>query len=273
MTPSPAPSLIVSADDFGSTPGVNEAVSLAHRHGVLTHASLMVRGAAASEAVRIAGENPGLGVGVHLELCSDAPAAWGLKSFLSGGRGLAEEIEEQVRLCLSFGIKPTHLDSHLNAHVHPTVFPLVVAAALRHGIPRVRLTGGEAGLRARFGGPGTAPALALGCVFAALRLRLKGLLPADGRVTSPDRTLGLLRSGMMTEDYLLWLIPRLPAGVTELYLHPTTDPTARSESGPTPTHHSHAEYLALRSPAVRESLSRSGVKLAGSVRPAGAGPG
>jgi hypothetical protein len=199
---------------------------------------------------------------VHLELCSGSAPAWGLASFLNRGRGIEHEIDSQVRLCLSFGIKPTHLDSHLNAHVHPTVFPMVVRAARRHGIPRVRLTGGEVRLRAGFGGRGAAPALALGCVFEALGAWMRRSVAQAG-LTVPDRTLGLLRSGMMTEDYLLWLIPRLPAGLTEIYLHPSADPEAKAEQGPTPTHHSYAEFLALMSPRVRECLARTGVSLAG----------
>jgi hypothetical protein len=261
LTPTQEVRLIVSADDFGGSAGVNEAVERSHRSGILGWASLMVEGPAVEEAVRIARSNPGLGVGVHLELCSGSAPAWGLSAFLRRGRGLEEEIERQVRLCLSYGITPTHLDSHLNVHVHPTVFPLVAAAARRHGIPRVRLTGGETGLRARFGGPGTAGAMALGCVFGALRAWLKRSVPAG--VVAPDRTLGLLRSGMMTEDYLLWVIPRLPCGLTEAYLHPTTDPRAAAEDRPTPSHHSFAEFQALTSPRVRECLQRCGVRLAG----------
>src|SRR5580704_16836585 len=57
---------IFSADDFGLTGAVNEAVELAHREGALTHASLMVAGPAAADAVRRARALPGLRVGLHL---------------------------------------------------------------------------------------------------------------------------------------------------------------------------------------------------------------
>ncbi|MBI4677938.1 MAG: ChbG/HpnK family deacetylase [Elusimicrobia bacterium] len=287
----PAPRrLIVTADDFGSTPGVNEAVEASHRRGILRFASLMVRGAAVRDAVRVARANPGLGVGVHLDLCEGGcAAAWGLRQFLRRGRGLEEEIDSQLRLCLSLGVRPTHLDSHLNVHVHPTVFPMVARAALRHGIGRIRLTGGELGLRLGFGLGGLLPSLAMGCVFGCLRSWLKG--PRAPAALSPqgpavrcnsfpqarelvvcDAVLGLLRSGMMTEDYLLWIIPRLPAGLTEVYLHPTADAGASAQAGPTPTHHSREELRALTSPRVRECLDRCGVSLV-EARRAGAGPG
>src|SRR5690242_5450713 len=58
--------LIVNADDFGMSEAVNEAIIRAHREGVLTSTSLMVTGAAAAEAVRLAKENPRLAVGIHL---------------------------------------------------------------------------------------------------------------------------------------------------------------------------------------------------------------
>jgi len=59
-------SLIINADDFGMSEEVNEAVIRAYKEGVLTSTSLMVTGAAFEQAVRLAKENPGLGVGIHL---------------------------------------------------------------------------------------------------------------------------------------------------------------------------------------------------------------
>src|SRR5438552_18876794 len=60
--------LIVNADDFGRSPSINQAVIRAHREGILTTASLMVNEEASAEAVRLARENPQLGVGLHLAL-------------------------------------------------------------------------------------------------------------------------------------------------------------------------------------------------------------
>ncbi|MDE1977678.1 MAG: ChbG/HpnK family deacetylase, partial [Elusimicrobia bacterium] len=73
--------LIITADDFGADASVNRAVIKAHREGILTHASLMVDRPQAAEAVRLAKENPGLGVGLHVELCADNPGAWGMRYF------------------------------------------------------------------------------------------------------------------------------------------------------------------------------------------------
>jgi chitin disaccharide deacetylase len=73
--------LYVTADDFGYSSAVNRAVIKAYREGVLRFASLMVDGDAAQEAVALAKEHPGLGVGLHLDLCRADPALWGLRYF------------------------------------------------------------------------------------------------------------------------------------------------------------------------------------------------
>src|SRR5436309_9670936 len=68
LNPSPPKRLIVNADDFGRSTSINAAVIRAHREGILTTASLMVNEPAFAEAVALARENPGLGVGLHLTL-------------------------------------------------------------------------------------------------------------------------------------------------------------------------------------------------------------
>src|SRR5689334_10835689 len=67
--------LIVNADDLGWTAGVNRGIAEAHRHGIVTSASLLANGGAFADAVKTANELPGLGVGVHLNLSDGAPVA------------------------------------------------------------------------------------------------------------------------------------------------------------------------------------------------------
>ena len=57
--------LVANADDFGLSSGINRGIESAYREGILRSASLMPNGAAFADAVRIARENPGLGVGIH----------------------------------------------------------------------------------------------------------------------------------------------------------------------------------------------------------------
>ena len=66
-------SLIVTADDFGASVEVNDAIELAHRGGILTAASLMVSAPAAAQAVALARRLPSLRVGLHLVLAEGRP--------------------------------------------------------------------------------------------------------------------------------------------------------------------------------------------------------
>ncbi|MEK7384761.1 MAG: ChbG/HpnK family deacetylase [Elusimicrobiota bacterium] len=253
-------SLIVTADDFGCDHAVNAAVVRAHREGILRFASMMVLRPCAAQAAALAKENPGLGVGLHLELCARRPARAGLNYFFDrkARAGLEGEIRGQIEALLTLGIQPTHVDGHCSVHVHPVIFPALCRLAREYGIPRVRLPQGE--LSAYLGYPGAddflSPLLLAG-VFAAVGGWVRGA--AHG--LEIPRTWGLLRSGTMTEDYVLWLLDHLPDGVTELYFHPSADPDSRANGRPTPTHRSVVELETLLSPRVRRHLDETGVLL------------
>ena len=251
--------LITTADDFGDTPGVNAAVLRAYRAGILRFASLMTGRPAAAEAARIALDNPGLGVGLHLELCADEPEKAGLRYFFSprARAGLEGEIRGQIEALLAFGIKPTHIDGHINVHVHPVVFPAMCRLAREYGIPRVRLPSGEWDALKGFPGAERPATALLAGVFGAMGAWVAG---AASGLELP-RTWGLLRSGLMKEDYVLWLLSRLPEGTTELYFHPTTDPALRATDRPAPSHQSTTELETLLSPRVRRALEEHGVEL------------
>lgn len=256
-----AKSLIVTADDFGYSSDVNAAVARAHREGMLRFASLMVNRPAAAEAAAMARDLPGLGVGLHLELCAQAPEKAGLRYFFDAKAraGVEGEIRVQIEALLKLGIKPTHADGHINIHVHPVIFPVLCRLAREYGIPRVRLPQGELSVNLDY--PADAdpllPRLALAGTFAALRAWLSG---AAGGLDVP-RTWGLLRSGRMSEDYVLWLLKNLPEGLTEIYCHPCADPSTAVTDRATPTHQSISELRMLTSPRVREVLAAAGIAL------------
>lgn len=256
--------LIATADDFGDTPQVNAAVVRAHRHGILRFASLMVLRPAAAEAARLAAENPGLGVGLHLELCADEPGKAGLRYFFDSKAraGLDGEIRAQLDALLALGVKPTHVDGHINTHVHPVVFPALCRVAREYQIPRVRLPGGEWDAAKSFPGGLNAGTAALAGTFGVMGAWVRG---AAAGLEVPT-TWGLLRSGLMKEDYVLWLLARLPEGTTELYFHPTTDEKLRATDVPVPSHQSVTELETLLSPRVRAALTENGIELAGPVR-------
>ena len=255
-------SLIVTADDFGCSREVNAAVLRAHREGVLRFTSLMVLRPAAAEAAAMAKDAPGLGVGLHLELCSDRPEKAGLRYFFDAKAraGVEGEIRRQIEALLALGIKPTHADGHINIHIHPVIFPVLCRLAREYGIPRVRVPGGE--LAALMSYPSLDPVLpkiALAGVFGAMGLWLRGA----ARGLEVPRAWGLLRSGLMSEDYAVWLLSRLPEGATEIYFHPCADPaTAVANGRPRPDHRTYSELLTLISPRVREAVAVSGAELA-----------
>ncbi|MDP3544225.1 MAG: ChbG/HpnK family deacetylase [Elusimicrobiota bacterium] len=251
--------LIVTADDFGDTPEVNGAVLRAYETGILRFASLMTLRPAAAQAAKLALAQPGLGVGLHLELCASEPEKAGARYFFSAAAraGLEGEIRSQIEAMLALGLQPTHIDGHINVHVHPVVFPAVCRLAREYGIPRVRLPAGE--WEALKGFPGAeSPATALlAGVFGAMGAWVGPA--AEGLARPPSW--GLLRSGLMKEDYVLWLLGRLPEGTTELYFHPTTDESLRAAGAPTPSHQSVTELETLLSPRVRRALEEHGVDL------------
>jgi predicted glycoside hydrolase/deacetylase ChbG (UPF0249 family)/aminoglycoside phosphotransferase (APT) family kinase protein len=125
--PAGAKLLIVNADDFGSTTGVNRGILEAHARGIVTSTSLMVEAPAAREAALASREAPALGIGLHVDLGRTPPAdADGVRRLL---------LRQAERFELLMGRTPTHLDSHRNAHLDPVALPEFVALAQRLGIP------------------------------------------------------------------------------------------------------------------------------------------
>jgi len=120
----PAKVLIVTADDFGMSRGVNRGILDAHREGILTSTSLMVYRPAAVEAAALSRDCPALSVGLHLELALDA------QDDVPGA--LQRQLDRFLHLV---GVPPTHLDSHHDVHRDPRVQPHVRTWARRLGVP------------------------------------------------------------------------------------------------------------------------------------------
>lgn len=170
--PQPRRRLVVNADDFGGSESINQAVIRAHREGILTSASLMVNEPRAGEAVALARENPGLGVGLHLVLVcgaaalpagaiprladargqfSNRPVAAGWRYFASAQcrAQLRLEIAAQFEKFRATGLPLDHVNGHLHLHLHPVVFDILMENARRWGITALRLTDDWFGLSAR----------------------------------------------------------------------------------------------------------------------------
>jgi predicted glycoside hydrolase/deacetylase ChbG (UPF0249 family) len=231
--------LIVNADDFGLTGGVNRAVIELHRAGVLTSASLMARAGATDEAIKLACVTPTLGVGCHVVLVDGEPvlspsplveARTGrfhptLSTFLGrllSGRIRASEIEAetaaQITLLQSRGVKLTHIDTHKHTHMFPAVLRPVLRAARAAGIRAVRNPFEPAwSLRATRGG-----GLIRRTEVSLLRLlepAFRRIVAEEGFATT-DGALGVLATGSLNADKIASLLGNLPDGAWELVTHP-----------------------------------------------------
>jgi hopanoid biosynthesis associated protein HpnK len=233
--------LVVTADDFGLSREVNEAVEIAHRNGILSAASLMVAEPWCADAVERARRLPRLAVGLHLTLVEGRAvlppslipgligpdgklrtdlARYGAEIFFRPAvkRQVAAEIRAQFEAFRRTGLPLDHVNAHKHYHLHPTIAGLVIAIGREFGMRALRVpvertaTLGQVepvsrGLEARVAGP-----------YAKLlraRARRAGL-------TVADQVFGLAWSGAMTCDRVAGLLRHLPPGRTEIYAHPAT---------------------------------------------------
>jgi chitin disaccharide deacetylase len=124
--------LIVNADDFGASPGINRGIIECHCQGILTSASLMVTGAAAEEAVELSHLNPELAVGLHWDVVGEDE-----RDFDPGDEdAVRRELETQVeRFMKLMGRPPTHVDSHRHIHLDGRVRELFAGLVAPLGVP------------------------------------------------------------------------------------------------------------------------------------------
>ncbi len=253
-----------TADDFGLSLAVNEAVERAHREGVLDAASLMIAGPAAANAVERARALPGLRVGLHVVVI-EGPAVLppgripagqlrlGLRYAVNptARRRLAAEIEAQFRAFAATGLPLGHADAHKHMHLHPVVGRLMIAIGRRFGLKRLRVPAEPPGVIAALGrSPRLAPrALHAWAQLLRVQARRAGL-------ESDDQVFGLAWSGHMTLPRVLGLLGRLPPGSTEIYFHPACRPDPALEAL-MPGYEHEAELAALLDPAVRRAAGRA----------------
>lgn len=274
--------LIVTGDDFGLSPAVNQAIVRAHEQGLLTSASLMVSGSAASEAVALAKAHPRLAVGLHLVLCQGrsslaphqipglvdarghfdrSPVRAGLRYFFvrSLRPQLRREIEAQLAAFGATGLVLSHLDGHLNLHLHPTVLTILLELAGQYRIPAMRLPLDDLRLTLALDKKRLGYKLSHAVIFGMLcRYARRRLAGAGIRVA--DRVYGLLQSGDMNEAFLLGLLPRMRGEVVEWYCHVGFSPCPELERW-TPAYRYRQELEALTSERVLKAVAAQGLVL------------
>jgi chitin disaccharide deacetylase len=270
--------LILTADDFGAAVEVNQAVERAHRAGVLSAASLMVSGPAAADAVARARALPKLRVGLHLVLVEGRPvlparavpdlvdgngnfrtgmAGAGARMFFlpKVGAQLKAEIEAQFAAFAATGLALDHVNAHKHFHLHPTIAALMVKAGRSHRARGVRVPLEPQAVLQRIERHRAPPVVALTAPFArALRARFR-----RAGIAAPDQVFGLAWSGAMTSTRLKGLIEHLPAGLSEIYLHPATG----TYPGSAPGYAYGEELRALTDPDMPALIAGHDIRLGG----------
>jgi chitin disaccharide deacetylase len=235
--------LILNADDFGLTHGVNRAIRELHHAGALTSATLMATGAAFDDAVAIADANPTLGVGLHVVLTDGLPVSRpasiptllgpdrkrfrpSLVDFLQAllrGKISETEIERealaQLHKLQRAGIQVTHLDTHKHTHLFPQVTRPLLRIAETNSIPAIR-------------NPFEHPwSLSLGHGARLRRLQIQLLSSLRTRfqshrqirtasVLTTNGTIGVSATGDLNAATLHQLLANMPDGLWELVCHP-----------------------------------------------------
>ena len=231
--------LIVTADDFGLHNSINEAVEQAARAGFLTAASLMVSGAAATDAVCRARRLPNLRVGLHVVLAdgqatlapAQIPQLADEQGFLSAAMlnrsvqfiidrrvrsQIEAELHAQFRAFARTGLTLDHVNVHKHLHFHPLILAMLIRVAREYGTRAIRLPREPLWFAMQRGHRlAGLNALLMRPLIAQMKLQLRA---ANMRYN--DHVFGIATSGVMTEDCLLAILRRLPPGVSEIYTHP-----------------------------------------------------
>ena len=222
------------------------------------------------EAVKLAKENPRLGVGLHLTLLmghptlppekipglvnsrgefSNSPVGTGLNYFFKRNlRGqLRAEIHAQFEKFRATGLPPDHVNGHLHFHLHPTIFKILMEDSKKLGIRHLRLTRDCLSRSRRMSHGHWIDKVFHAAVFGLLSSRARRPLEQK-KIRHAQITFGLLQNARVDENYVLKLLPELPPGDSELYSHPSLDEFKH-------------EFDALVSPRVKEQIKKLGIEL------------
>lgn len=280
--------LIINADDFGLTAGVNRAVVEAHEHGVVTSATLMANGQAFEDAVRRAQLTPRLAVGCHLVLVDGSPLlsasqiprlihrgnkSGGGARFRDGITGFAvraragqlvpEQIEAeaiaQIRRLQSAGLKVSHVDSHKHTHLFPQVLRPLLRAAKACGVQAIRNPFDPAGFSLVARRPSLWKRYGEIKVLGSSAEFRQAVKQAD--MLTPDGTVGIVATGAVDERLFRLAMESLPKGTWEFVCHPGYNDADLQNVQTRLRQSREEEFRILTSPATRELLAHQGIEL------------
>jgi chitin disaccharide deacetylase len=276
--------LIVNADDFGLTSGVNRAIVEGNRSGIVTSATLMANAKATDAAIDLAKAQPGLKTGCHVVLIDGVPLKANLQSLTNGSprfrtslkefsiaalrkqisaEEVQQEVEAQVRKVQSRGITLTHLDSHKHTHMFPHILRPLLRAAKACGIRAVRnpfeplrcwpplMVLNTPGLWLRSAGV---------MAFQMFAADFHSAVKEEGMV-SPDGTVGIAVTGMLDQKWLSRILEALPEGTWELVCHPGYSDADLQAAGTRLIQSREIELSALTSEETKKALAHRQIDL------------
>lgn len=284
--------LIINADDFGLTPGVNHAIAEAHQDGIVTSTTLMANSKAFTGAVETAqsfGSNGKFSVGCHVVLMDGEPLlppervstlldpANGARRFRDSLNDFVvasfrhklnpEEIEAEASAQLdrirNAGVTPSHFDTHKHAHMFPAVLRPLLRAARARGVKAVRNPFGQVWplplaslLRTRQVWKRFAQLNMLRNFARSFRrdVEAHGLKTTDG-------SLGVLATGVLDLKLFTAMIESMPEGTWEFICHPGYSDADLDQVRTRLRQSREQELSLLTSPEAKQLLRRRGIEL------------
>jgi hopanoid biosynthesis associated protein HpnK len=281
--------LIVNADDFGFTAGVNRAIVEAHTHGIVTSSTLMANGRAFEDAVCLAKSVPRLSVGCHVVLIDGEPvldakllpsitsahstggrfrdrlqffAARALAGGLDSGE-IEAEASAQIRKLQSAGVSVSHLDTHKHTHLFPAVLRPLLRAARACGVRAIR---NPFGPRKPLKSSELLARPSLWTRYAEVRIlrTLASTFRDSARredLLTPDGTLGIVVTGALDEQLFGGIATIVPEGTWEFVCHPGYNDDDLKSAKTRLRESRENELRVLTMPQARELLLRQGIDL------------
>ena len=277
--------LIVNADDFGLTCGVNRAIVQARTQGIVTSATLMANSLAFDEAVQLAKSDASWSIGCHIVLLDGRPLCEPSRvsslieprnghAFRDGVAGFAvraltgridsEQVEaettEQIRKLQSNGLAVSHVDTHKHTHMFPAALKGILRAARTCGITAIRnpfevvaanFARAQRGLWKRYAQVKTLRGLAGGFRRAVAKAGLR----------TPDGTLGIVATGHLNGNLFQNIADHMPEGTWEFVCHPGYSDADLDGIHTRLRKQREEELVVLTSPEARHALESRGIEL------------
>ena len=279
--------VIINADDFGLTRGVNEGIIKAFKDGILTSTTAMVNMPAFENAVVLAKENPGLGIGIHLVATLGRPVlpagripglvgsdglfhrkyAFLVRNLVLGKIKIKEieaEFSAQIEKFGNTGLRLTHVDSHQHVHMFPPILDVVVRLCKKYNISKIRKPN-ERYVISRNVTRGKITYFVQKGQFDRRILSIFSHL-ADGkftrnRIATTDYCYGILHGGEMREELLENMLYSLKDGTTEIVCHPGYVDAELRELNLWISEQRRMELNALADSSLRKLIEELGIKL------------